>query len=78
VTFKNALEIKDVAKQIPDPWLLIETDSPYLAPAPFRGRQNQPSYVRHVAEHLAELREVTLEHVAEVTSENFNRLFIDR
>ncbi|MGK0298835.1 MAG: TatD DNase family protein [Gammaproteobacteria bacterium] len=78
VTFKNALEIKAVAKQIPDPWLLIETDSPYLAPAPFRGRQNQPSYVRHVAEHIAELREVTLEHVAEVTSKNFNRLFIDR
>jgi TatD DNase family protein len=78
VTFKNALEIKAVAKQIPDPWLLIETDSPYLAPVPFRGRQNQPAYVRHVAEHIAELREVSLEHVAEVTMANFNRLFLNR
>lgn len=75
VTFKNALELKEVAKNIQLDKLLIETDSPYLAPVPFRGKQNQPLYVRHVAEHIAELRKVPFETVAQASTENFRRLF---
>ena len=76
VTFKNATELQEVARQVPDEYLLIETDSPYLAPVPYRGKQNQPAYVRHVAEFLAELRGVSLEHLARVTTHNFNNLFL--
>ena len=75
ITFKSALELKEVAKKIPLDRLLIETDSPYLAPVPNRGKQNQPAYVRHVAEHIAELREVPFETVARASTENFRRLF---
>ncbi len=78
VTFRNAAAVQKVAGQIPDSALLIETDSPYLAPVPFRGKQNQPAYVRHVAEHLAQLRETSLEHIATVTTANFNRLFFSK
>jgi len=77
VTFKNATDIKEVAKQVPENRFLIETDSPYLAPMPFRGKQNQPAYVRHVAEHIAELRGIPLERVAELTTESYKRLFIN-
>jgi len=77
VTFKNATDIKKVAKQVPEDRFLIETDSPYLAPMPFRGKQNQPAYVRHVAEHIAELRGIPLERVAELTTESYRRLFIN-
>ena len=77
MTFKNATELKEVAIQLPESSILIETDAPYLAPVPYRGKQNQPAYVRHVAEHISELRGVSLQHLAEVTTENFNRLFID-
>jgi TatD DNase family protein len=76
VTFKNAVDLKEVARQVPDTSILIETDSPYLAPVPFRGKQNQPAYVRHVAEHIAALREVELADFAERTTKNFNKLFI--
>ncbi len=76
VTFKNATTLQDVARQIPDHALLIETDSPYLAPVPYRGKQNQPAYVRYVAEFLAELRGVSLQHLAQVTTSNFNKLFL--
>jgi TatD DNase family protein len=76
VTFKNATALQQIACEIPDHALLIETDSPYLAPVPFRGKQNQPAYVRHVAEFLAELRGVSLQQLADVTTGNFNRLFL--
>ena len=75
VTFKNALEIKDVARRVPLERMLIETDSPYLAPVPFRGKLNEPAYVRYVAEEIARLREIPLEEVAAATSANFFRLF---
>jgi TatD DNase family protein len=76
VTFKKALELKEVAAQIPLDRMLIETDSPYLAPVPFRGKLNQPSYVKHVAEEIANLRGISVEEVGEATSANFKRLFI--
>lgn len=75
VTFKNAVDLKHVASTIPLDRILIETDSPYLAPVPYRGKMNQPAYVKHVAEHLAVLRGITLEQVATVTTANFFRLF---
>ena len=75
VTFKNAQVIKDVARRVPLDRMLIETDSPYLAPVPFRGKLNEPAYVRYVAEEIARLRDMPLEEVAAVTSGNFFRLF---
>ena len=75
VTFKNALALKDVARRVPLERMLIETDSPYLAPVPFRGKRNQPAYVRHVAEEIARLREVPVETIAAATSANFFELF---
>jgi TatD DNase family protein len=78
VTFKNATQIKEVAASIPLNRILIETDSPYLAPVPFRGKLNQPAYVMHVAEEIAKLRGITVEEVGLETSNNFNRLFINK
>ena len=75
VTFKNATMVKEVARQVPLNRILIETDSPYLAPVPFRGKLNQPAYVKHVAEELARLRGIPLEEVGRATTENFQRLF---
>ena len=75
VTFKNALALKDVARRVPLDRLLVETDSPYLAPVPFRGKTNRPAWVRYVAEEVAKLRGVTLDEIAEATSANFFRLF---
>ncbi len=75
VTFKKALELKEVAKQVPLEKMLVETDSPYLAPVPYRGKTNQPAYVRNVAEEIASLRGITLEEVGSATTENFFRLF---
>lgn len=75
VTFKNAKQLKDVAKQIPMDRILVETDSPYLAPVPFRGKTNQPGYTRYVAQEIADLKEVSLDEVAKATTDNFNRLF---
>ena len=75
VTFKNAKDLKEVAKNVPLDRMLIETDSPYLAPAPFRGKMNQPGYVRHVAEHIAQLRGISVEEIAEATTRNFFTLF---
>jgi TatD DNase family protein len=75
VTFANAKALREVAIQVPDDRLLIETDSPYLAPVPYRGKTNEPAYVRHVAERLAELRGSAYEHIADVTTNNFFKLF---
>ena len=75
VTFKNATELKEVARKMPADRLLVETDSPYLAPVPKRGQQNQPAYVRYVAEYLAELRGESLDQLAATTTDNFYRLF---
>jgi len=75
VTFKNAKDLKEVARRVPLERMLVETDSPYLAPVPHRGESNQPAYVRHVAEEIARLRGVALDEVARATTENFFRLF---
>lgn len=75
VTFKNAVGIKEVAQKVPLENMLIETDSPYLAPTPFRGKINQPAYVKHVAEEIARLRGISAEQVGEATSANFFNLF---
>jgi TatD DNase family protein len=75
VTFPRALELKEVARMVPLDRLLVETDSPYLAPVPHRGKRNEPAYVARVAEVIAELRNTSAEAVAEATSANFNRLF---
>ncbi|MBQ9441249.1 MAG: TatD family hydrolase [Alphaproteobacteria bacterium] len=75
VTFKNSGELREVAKYVPDDRLLIETDSPYLAPIPHRGKSNEPGFVRHVAECICEQRKCTLKHLSDITDENFYRLF---
>jgi TatD DNase family protein len=74
-TFKKSEEIRDAAKRIPGDRLLIETDSPYLAPVPLRGKTNEPAYVKYVAETIAGTRGVSPEEIAEVTTENAERLF---
>jgi len=75
VTFKNATQLKEVARRVPLERMLIETDSPYLAPVPHRGKLNQPAYVKHVAAEIAMLRGISLDEVASRTTENFARLF---
>lgn len=75
VTFRNAKSIQEAARRLPAERLLVETDSPYLAPVPHRGKPNQPAWVRHVAEFIARLRGETLEQVAAVTTANYLRLF---
>jgi TatD DNase family protein len=75
VTFSTAGRLREVAKRVPLDRLLVETDCPYLTPEPHRGRRNEPAYVRHVAEAIGCLRGVSLEKVAQVTTENAARLF---
>lgn len=75
VTFKNAKQIQEVAQRLPAERLLVETDSPYLAPIPHRGKPNHPAWVRHVAEFVAQLRGESLEQIAAITSANYTRLF---
>ncbi len=75
ITFKNAQALRDVARKVPLESILVETDSPYLAPVPYRGKTNEPAYVRFVAEELARIKELPLATVAEATTENFRRLF---
>ena len=75
MTDRNAQEIRDVARKVPLDKILVETDAPYLAPVPFRGKRNEPAFVRHTAECIAELRGLDLPELAELTTENFFRLF---
>ena len=75
VTFKKSEELREAAKKIPEDQILIETDSPYLAPVPHRGKPNEPSYVKYVAETIAEVRGMSFEEVAELTKANAERLF---
>lgn len=75
VTFKNAVALQAVAKRVPLDRMLIETDAPYLAPVPYRGKTNEPAYVKYVAEFIAKLREVPYQEIAEQTTANFYRLF---
>ena len=75
VTFKNAASLREVAKALPLDRILVETDCPYLAPVPHRGKVNEPAYVRYVAETVAAIRGLTLEALAEATTANFFRLF---
>ena len=75
VTFKKAVGLKDIATRVPLERMLIETDSPYLAPVPHRGKTNQPAFVKHVAEEIAALRGISLDQVAEATTRNFFKLF---
>ncbi len=75
VTFKNAKKMKEVAKEIPLDYLLLETDAPYLTPEPFRGKENHPAYVKYVAQEIANLRGISFEEVEEVTNQNAKRIF---
>lgn len=75
VTFKNAIKAKEVAANIPIEYLLLETDDPYLAPVPFRGKENQPMYVKYVAAEIAHLRNTTAEEIAKATTQNAERIF---
>jgi TatD DNase family protein len=75
VTFRNADSLREAAAVVPDEWLLIETDTPYLAPVPHRGKPNEPAYLPDVAKRIADVRGVSVEHIAEVTTANAMRLF---
>lgn len=75
VTFNSAKDLKEVARKVPFDKFLVETDSPYLAPVPYRGKSNQPAYVRHVAEHIADLRNSSMDEICEFTTDNFFNLF---
>ncbi len=76
ITFKNAQVLRDVAMNIPEESLLVETDAPYLAPMPYRGKRNEPSYVVKTLEAVSQIREVSITHMANVTTDNFCRLFL--
>lgn len=75
ITFKNAIDIQEVVKKMPLDRILVETDAPYLAPMPYRGKQNVPGYTRYVAEAVANLRQTSFEDIAAATTRNFNELF---
>lgn len=75
VTFKNAVKIKDVAKEVPLDKLVLETDAPYLTPVPYRGKPNKPGYVKFVAEEIARIRDISLDEIINITTENAERFF---
>ena len=75
LTFKNSAKLPDIVKAAPADMLLIETDAPYLAPTPYRGKRNEPAYVVEVAKKIAEVREVSLEEVARITTQNAENLY---
>jgi TatD DNase family protein len=76
VTFNSAQSLRDVAKKVPSDRLLVETDSPYLTPVPYRGKPNSPAYTYYVAERLAEVRGTTVNDIADITTKNFSNLFM--
>jgi TatD DNase family protein len=78
ITFKSAADLREVAKKVPADRLLVETDSPYLTPVPYRGRANSPAYTYYVAEKLAEIRGVSVDNIAQQTTQNFNDLFFSK
>jgi TatD DNase family protein len=78
VTFKNAADLREVARRVPLERLLIETDAPYLAPVPMRGKRNEPAFVRYVAQHISIIKDVDIDMVEHITSSNFFRLFQTR
>jgi TatD DNase family protein len=78
ITFKSAADLREVAKKVPADRLLVETDSPYLTPVPYRGRANSPAYTYYVAEKLAEIRGVSIDNIAQQTTQNFNDLFFSK
>ncbi len=78
VTFNSAIKIKEAAKEVPLDRLLLETDAPYLTPVPFRGKENQPAYVKYVAEEIAKLRNISFDEVAESTTANAENIFFNK
>jgi TatD DNase family protein len=77
ITFKNSVDLQETFKKIPLEKLLIETDSPYLAPIPMRGRKNEPSFIKYTAEKLAQLKNLSLKDTCKITTDNFNSLFFN-
>ncbi|MDB9936574.1 TatD family hydrolase [Candidatus Pelagibacter sp.] len=75
ITFKNSINLQETFKRIPIEKLLIETDSPFLAPIPMRGKKNEPSFIKYTVEKLSTIKETTIEHISKVTTDNFNKLF---
>ena len=75
ITFKNAADLREVVASVPLDRMLVETDSPYLAPVPFRGKKNEPKYVVEVAQCVAEIKGISFDEVVAQTADNFNRLF---
>ena len=75
VTFKNAVKMKDVAREVPLDKLVLETDAPYLTPVPFRGKENKPAYVRYVAEEIAQIRNLAVEEIIDITTRNAEEFF---
>jgi TatD DNase family protein len=75
ITFKNSVELQNTFKNIPSDKLLIETDSPFLAPIPMRGKKNEPSFIKFTAEKLSLIKDVSFEQIVEITTQNFNKLF---
>ena len=75
ITFKNSDDLRDTFKLIPNEKLLVETDSPYLSPVPLRGKKNEPSYIKHTLEKLAKIKNISVDTIERITSQNFNILF---
>jgi TatD DNase family protein len=75
ITFSNLSDLRQVVKKVPMDRLLIETDAPYLTPSPYRGKRNEPLYVKHVAEKIAEIKGMSLEEVADITSQNAIKIY---
>ena len=77
ITFKNSFELQDVFKNIPNDKILIETDSPFLAPVPMRGKKNEPSFIKYTLEHLAKIKKLDKNEMEKITTNNFNSLFFE-